>query len=385
MGEWTVEMEFYRLRKAPGDEEKAESLEYLERAWALEIVSAHERYLDQALELWPENLDALMLRLERIPLPARLLYLEALAQEHKATYLKGPKLSYANLAQRPYLRLLHEIGSLYTEMGRYPLAAEIYDILLRAGMTERFEFKREILILYYHTGDWEGMAQVYPKIEADEIHEIILLPCLLLAYRTDHLLWVDYFWQELNRLNSDLAEFFSQDNWPIEDIVNLEMTPHNLVDYLTKHDYQTLVLAANPILPSLLSDDYSYKFFKEKAKAKPAQSLTLADLEEDHNLAEALNLYHLYNAGSDNSESFRDRAYSAFLFERGEAHDQEAGPEVAAWWLEQVIGEKGAALLTEAGYASFEALAQANANDLLAIKGIEHEMIVRLRQWGLAI
>lgn len=144
-------------------------------------------------------------------------------------------------------------------------------------------------------------------------------------------------------------------------------------------------MAANPILPSLLSDDYSYKFFKEKAKAKPAQSLTLADLEEDQNLAESLNLYHLYNAGDDDGESFRNQAYSAFLFERGEAHGQEAGPEVAAWWLEQVLGEKGAALLAEAGYASFQALAQADANDLLAIKGIESGMIARLRQWGLPI
>lgn len=381
MGELTKEIEFYRLRKAEGDEDRAKSLESVE--WARAVLSDLPRhyYLEHALELWPQNLDALVARLEGVPLSSRFIYLEALVKEHAPTYLKGPSLTYANLAQRPYLRLLHELAATYAGMGRYHLAAGLYDLLLQAGLLECFEFKRELLMVYYHTGDWEGLAQVYPHFEEDEIHEVILLPCLLLAYQTDHLLWVDYFWQELDRLNSGLDEFFSQETWPIEDIIDQPMGTGKLVSYLTKHDYQTLILAANPILPSLLNDDYSYHYFRDKLQADQGPSLSLADLAEDQNLVEALASYCWEHGGSDEDQSYWDLVDSQVSLEV----QQKRESDLETWQLKQAVGEKRYALLAEAGYGTCEDLAQAAASDLLTIKGIGLGTIDRLREMGLDI
>ncbi len=202
----------------PSDDEleKPDADYYLELAESAETQKTALKYAKKAVELEPDNVDALSAVIElSCNTPEKLdeKYAELIDETEKNLKKQG-FFDSENIGDfwlifetRPYMRLLEKYAANFVECGQMRLAIPVFEKMLELCTNDNLGVRYSLMHIYAYLEDEESALKLYKKYPEDGTQ--ILLPLSILYYKLGDYRKANQYLKKLSNVNKDTAMFFS--------------------------------------------------------------------------------------------------------------------------------------------------------------------------------
>ena len=191
--------------------------DYLELAEEAPTKAKAEKYIKKALELEPDNMDAVSASLDLIEDDSTWEYYQKLSEAVK----NGAKLMekkgfmdedsigeyWGILETRPYMRLLNRYADFMAEAGMMGLAAKEYEEMIRLSENDNLGVRYSLMHVYAYLEQEEPALELHKKYDGYEETQMLLPLSVLYFKRGDFDKAEDYL-KRLCATNKDTKKFF---------------------------------------------------------------------------------------------------------------------------------------------------------------------------------
>ena len=191
--------------------------DYLELAEEAPTKAKAEKYIKKALELEPDNMDAVSASLDLIEDDSTWEYYQKLSEAVK----NGAKLMekkgfmdedsigeyWGILETRPYMRLLNRYADFMAEAGMMSLAAKEYEEMIRLSENDNLGVRYSLMHVYAYLEQEEPALELHKKYDGYEETQMLLPLSVLYFKRGDFDKAEDYL-KRLCATNKDTKKFF---------------------------------------------------------------------------------------------------------------------------------------------------------------------------------
>ena len=191
--------------------------DYLELAEEAPTKAKAEKYIKKALELEPDNIDAINASLDLIEDDNIWLYYQEISKAVK----NGTKLMekkglmdedcigkfWGLWETRPYMRLLHRYADFLTEMGMMTLAAREYEEMIRLSENDNLGVRFSLMHVYAFLEQEEPALELHKKYDGHE-ETMMLLPLSVLYFKKGDFDKAEEYLKRLCAANKDTKKFF---------------------------------------------------------------------------------------------------------------------------------------------------------------------------------
>ncbi len=191
--------------------------DFLELAEEAPTKAKAEKYIKKALELEPDNLDAVSASLDLIEDDSIWEYYQKLSEAVK----NGTKLMekkgfmdedsigefWGILETRPYMRLLHRYADFMVETGMMTLAARQYEEMIRLSENDNLGVRYSLMHIYAYLEQEEPALELHKKYDKYEETQMLLPLSVLFFKRGDFAKAEDYL-KRVCAVNKDTKKFF---------------------------------------------------------------------------------------------------------------------------------------------------------------------------------
>lgn len=197
-----------------GDAEP-DAMDYLEMAENTGTKKKALEYIEKALALEPNNLDALKLRAEISCNTQEKLEKEylALADQAEKQLTKEGYFDEENIGEfwliyetRPYMRLLSSLADLYKESGKMRMAVDICNKMLRLCTDDNLGVRYSLMHILVFLEDEPAAVSLFEKYPDDGTQ--FLLPMSILYYKLNDYEKARQYLTGLCKVNKDARKFF---------------------------------------------------------------------------------------------------------------------------------------------------------------------------------
>lgn len=215
------------------------SYDFLELAESAATKKDALKYVKKAIELEPDNLDALSLKAELTAPTA-----EKLAEKYKELIEAANKLlssqGYFNdenigkfwliTETRPYMRLLDKYSVLLTDCGQLRLAESEYKNMLRLCSNDNLGVRYRLMHIYAYFEDKQSADELYKTYPEDDSTQF-LLPMSILCYKLGNLRESAKYLKTLCESNNDTYKFFEYVTTGDMEKITANMNPYGYRPY----------------------------------------------------------------------------------------------------------------------------------------------------------
>lgn len=191
--------------------------DYIELAEEAPTKAKAEKYIKKALELEPDNMDAISASLDLIEDDSTWEYYQKLSEAVK----NGAKLMekkgfmdedsigeyWGILETRPYMRLLNRYAEFMAEAGMMSLAAREYEEMIRLSENDNLGIRYSLMHVYAFLEQEEPALELHKKYDGYEETQMLLPLSVLYFKRGDFDKAEDYL-KRLCATNKDTKKFF---------------------------------------------------------------------------------------------------------------------------------------------------------------------------------
>lgn len=191
--------------------------DYLELAEEAPTKAKAEKYIKKALELEPDNMDAVSASLDLIENDRPWEYYQKLSEAVK----KGTKLMekkgfmdedsigkyWGILETRPYMRLLNRYAEFMEEAGMMSLAAKEYEEMIRLSENDNLGVRYSLMHVYAFLEQEEPALELHKRYDGYEETQM-LLPLSVLYFKRGDFDKAEDFLKRLCAANKDTKKFF---------------------------------------------------------------------------------------------------------------------------------------------------------------------------------
>ncbi len=191
--------------------------DYLELAEEAPTRAKAEKYIKKALELEPDNLDAVGASLDLIANdnPWEFYNKITAAVENATKQMEAKGLMdedsigayWGILETRPYMRLLNRYADFMTEAGMMGPAAREYEEMLRLSTNDNLGVRYQLMHIYAFLENEEAALELLNKYGEHEETQL-LLPLSILYFKTGKFDIAEEYLRRLNAVNKDTKKFF---------------------------------------------------------------------------------------------------------------------------------------------------------------------------------
>lgn len=189
---------------------------YLELADSAESQKTALKYAKKAVELEPDNVDALSAVIElSCSTPEKLA--EKYAELINETENKLKEQGYFDsenigdfwliFETRPYMRLLQKYGDNFVECGQMRFAISIFEKMLELCTNDNLGVRYSLMHIYAYLEEEEAALKLYKKYPENDTQ--ILLPLSILYYKLGDYRKANQYLKKLNDINKDTPKFFN--------------------------------------------------------------------------------------------------------------------------------------------------------------------------------
>lgn len=197
------------------------------------------KYVKKAVELEPDNLDALAMKAELTASTAEKLaekYRELIDAADKSLERQG-YFNDENIGEfwlftetRPYMRLLDKYAGLLTDCGQLRLAEAEYKKMLTLCTNDNLGVRYRLMHIYAHFEDEQSAVELYKAFDEEDSTQF-LLPMSILYYKLGDLRKAAKYLKMLYESNDDTYKFFKcVTNGDMEEI-SANMDPYGYRPY----------------------------------------------------------------------------------------------------------------------------------------------------------
>ncbi|WP_155718789.1 tetratricopeptide repeat protein [Streptococcus oralis] len=163
----------------------------------------------QALELDSDNLDAKQILLEELTPVEELRELKKLERQ-TLEGLEAPELGWPYLENRPYLSLKYNLIIGYMKQSMYRQAERELKEILLLDENDHQGMRYELMAVYTRLEDYESAKSFFEKDEvAHHEDDQMVLPMLVVALQTGHMMEADFYFKMLYALNPEFEHLLN--------------------------------------------------------------------------------------------------------------------------------------------------------------------------------
>lgn len=190
--------------------------DYLELAEEAQTKAKAEKYIKKALELEPDNIDAISASLDLIEDRAWEYYQKLHKAVKDATKLMEKKglmdedsigAFWGILETRPYMRLLNRYADFMAEAGMMTLAAGEYEEMIRLSENDNLGVRYVLMHIYAFLEQEEPALELHKKYDGHEETQM-LLPLSVLYFKIGNFDKAEDYLRRLCAANKDTKKFF---------------------------------------------------------------------------------------------------------------------------------------------------------------------------------
>lgn len=207
--------------------------DYLELAESATTKKEALKYAKKAVELEPDNLDAMSLVIEltctsseKLTEKYKNLIAEAEVKLKEQGYFEDYNIGdfWLIFETRPYMRLLEKYASHFVQCGQMRLAIAVYEKMLKLCTNDNIGVRYTLMHLYTFLEDEQSALELYEKYPEEGTQ--FLLPLSILYYKLGNLRKSNQYLNKLITVNKDTYKFFdSFTNDTLKDYLS-NMTPY---------------------------------------------------------------------------------------------------------------------------------------------------------------
>lgn len=222
------------MSQSQSDENDVETVyDYLELAESATTKKEALKYAKKAVELEPDNLDAMSLVIEltctaseKLTEKYKDLIEEAERKLKEQGYFKDDNIGefWLIFETRPYMRLLEKYASHFVQCGQMRLAISVYEKMLKLCTNDNLGVRYTLMHLYTFLEDEQSALELFNRYPEGRTQ--FLLPLSILYYKLGDLRKSNQYLKKLIAVNKDTYEFFNSliDGSLMESVSN--MTPY---------------------------------------------------------------------------------------------------------------------------------------------------------------
>lgn len=190
--------------------------DFLELAESADTKKSALKYAKQAVELEPDNLDALSLvaelscsSKEKLSDKYEKLIAEAEETLHEQGYFEDENIGdfWGLFETRPYMRLLQKYADNFVECGQMRLAVAQYEKMLSLCHNDNLGARYSLMHLYAYFEDEQSAVKLLEKYPDDGTQ--FMLPLSILYYKLGNLRKANHYLKKLCDVNDDTRKFFN--------------------------------------------------------------------------------------------------------------------------------------------------------------------------------
>ena len=205
-----------QIQSGEAEDSPPDVYDYLELADNAKTKKVKLKYIAQALELEPGNLDALVMQADAATNNPDEYYellqpilAEGTRQLQKAGCFKDCRGDFWGVVEtRPYMRVRNEIFSVLITLGRFKKAIQEGEELLKLCNNDNLGIRYRLMHLYAYTEDIKNASKLRRRF-TDYEETQMLLPMCVLFYKLEDLENARTYLTRLLRQNKDAKKFFS--------------------------------------------------------------------------------------------------------------------------------------------------------------------------------
>lgn len=204
------------MSQSQSDEADVETAyDYLELAESATTKKEALKYAKKAVELEPDNLDAMTLVIEltctsseKLTEKYKNLIAEAEDKLKEQGYFEDDNIGefWLIFETRPYMRLLKKYASIFVQCGQMRLAVSVYEKMLKLCTNDNLGVRYTLMHLYTFLEDEQSVLELYEKYPDEGTQ--FLLPLSILYYKLGNLRKSNQYLKELIAVNKDTYKFF---------------------------------------------------------------------------------------------------------------------------------------------------------------------------------
>ncbi len=222
------------MSQSQSDENDVETVyDYLELAESATTKKEALKYAKKAVELEPDNLDAMSMVIEltctaseKLTEKYKDLIEEAERKLKEQGYFKDDNIGefWLIFETRPYMRLLEKYASHFVQCGQMRLAISVYEKMLKLCTNDNLGVRYTLMHLYTFLEDEQSALELFNRYPEGSTQ--FLLPLSILYYKLGDLRKSNQYLKKLIAVNKDTYEFFNSliDGSLMESVSN--MTPY---------------------------------------------------------------------------------------------------------------------------------------------------------------
>ncbi|MDE6780097.1 MAG: hypothetical protein K2J40_01375 [Ruminococcus sp.] len=208
-------LESFMSSMQSGDDNADTVYDFLELAELADTKKDALKYAKQAVELEPDNLDALSLvaeltctSKEKLSDKYEKLIAEAEEALHEQGYFEDDVIGefWLMFETRPYMRLLQKYADNFVECGQMRLAVAQYEKMLGLCNNDNLGARYSLMHLYAYFEDEQSALELLKKYPEEGTQ--FLLPLSILYYKLGNLRKANHYLKKLCDLNEDTYKFF---------------------------------------------------------------------------------------------------------------------------------------------------------------------------------
>ena len=204
------------IRLGQAEEAPEDAYDFLELAENAKTKKDKLKYIAQALELEPGNLDALLMQasinakgLDQFYELLQPILTEGTRQMQAEGHFKNSKGDFWLVYEtRPYMRVREENFSVLIELGRIRKAIREGEELLKLCTNDNLGVRYRLMHLYAYTEDIKGASKLHKEYDNYDDTQMLLPRCVL-YYKLEDLETARSFLSRLVQYNKDAKKFFA--------------------------------------------------------------------------------------------------------------------------------------------------------------------------------
>lgn len=122
---------------------------------------------------------------------------------------------YEIFETREYIKLLKEKGIMTAKSGRFKLAANIFEEIIRLNKEDDVGAKYDLMKIYAYLEDEEKMLKVYNKYKIDALY--MLFPMLILYYKQKNEKQIEKYLKKIDQYYKEFLRYYKM-NYEIEEV-----------------------------------------------------------------------------------------------------------------------------------------------------------------------
>lgn len=209
-------MQAFMSNYQPNADDVETAYDFLELAESANTKKEALNYAKKAVELEPDNLDALAMVIELTCTSS-----EKLSEKYKALITEAEDklkeqgyFADENIGEfwlifetRPYMRLLEKYASHFVQCGQMRLAISVYEKMLELCTNDNLGVRYTLMHLYTFLEDEQSALELYEKYPEECTQ--FLLPLSILYYKLGNLRKSNQYLKKLIDVNKDTYKFFN--------------------------------------------------------------------------------------------------------------------------------------------------------------------------------